>query len=119
MPSTKKQTKKQGKKPAKKPAKKSAKKQGKKTIQSRLTKKMSASLYQSLISQKQKGSLTTSQESRLRRELFVNYCKCLKTLRYNPSIKPGLEYPLCNSSIYTKRGFTVPRGIAKRCKRYK
>ncbi len=84
-----------------------------------LTKRMSKAKYQSLISQKQKGSLTTSQESRLRRELFVNYCKCLKTIRYNPAIKPGIEYPLCNSTIYTKRGFTVPRGIAKRCKRYK
>ena len=85
----------------------------------KLTKKLSDKQYKTLIQKKKQHTLTKSQSKTLDRELFINYCKCLKRLTYDSSVKQGLAYPVCISSIYKNRGFVVPRGITKRCKRYK
>ena len=85
----------------------------------KLTKKLSDKHYKTLIQKKKQHTLTKSQSKKLDRELFINYCKCLKRLTYDSSVKQGLAYPVCISSIYKNRGFVVPRGITKRCKRYK
>ena len=85
----------------------------------KLTKKLSDKQYKTLIQKKKHHTLTNSQSKKLDRELFINYCKCLKRLTYDSSVKQGLAYPVCISSIYKNRGFVVPRGITKRCKRYK
>ena len=30
----------------------------------------------------------------------------------------GLEYPICMSSVYTKRGFKAPKNVKEKCKKY-
>ena len=91
-----------------------------KSNKTRLTKKLSPGLYRKLIQKrKSKKKLTKRQEKQLDHDLFINYCKCIKKLKYSRKIETGLEYPYCISSIYTKRGFKVPRGVTKKCKGYK
>ena len=86
----------------------------------KLTKKLSPQLYKELIQKrKSKKRLTKRQKKQLDHELFINYCKCIKKLKYSRKIDTGLEYPYCASSIYTKRGFKVPKGVTKKCKGYK
>ena len=82
--------------------------------------KLSPKLYKTL-SQKRKSKkrLTKRQKKQLDHELFINYCKCIKKLKYSRKIDAGLEYPYCASSIYTKRRFKVPKGVTKKCKGYK
>ena len=63
--------------------------------------------------------LTKKQQKDLNKTLFVKYCKCIKTLKYNGKIKKNLEYPICMSSVYTKRGFKAPKDVKKKCKKYK
>jgi len=85
-----------------------------------LTKKLSPKRYKELIhKRKTKKRLTKRQKKQLDHELFVNYCKCIKSLKYDKAVKKGLEYPICTTSIYTNRGFTFPKGTTKRCKAYK
>ena len=43
----------------------------------------------------------------------------VKKIKYDTKTKENLEYPFCMSSIYTKRGFKSPKGVTKRCKKYK
>ena len=79
--------------------------------------KLSPKLYKTLIQKrKSKKRLTKRQKKQLDHELFINYCKCIKKLKYSRNIDTGLEYPYCASSIYTKRDFKVPKGVTKKCK---
>ena len=50
--------------------------------------------------------------------LFINYCKCIKSLKYSKKYEEGIEYPICTSSIYKKRGFKPPKTIQKKCRKY-
>jgi hypothetical protein len=76
--------------------------------------------YKELIRKRQHHKkLSLSQRKKLDHALFINYCSCIKSLKYNNKIKDNLEYPICMSSIYTKRGFKSPKGVTKRCKKYK
>jgi len=94
-------------------------KQKKKTRKQRLVKRLSPHLYRSLIRKRRsKRKLTKRQKKQLDHDLFVNYCKCLKKLKYDTRIDKGLEYPFCTSSVYTKRGFQVPKGVTKRCQKF-
>ena len=43
----------------------------------------------------------------------------VKSLKYDKKVKDYLEYPVCMSSIYKKRGFTPPKGVTVRCGKYK
>ena len=53
----------------------------------------------------------------LDRALFVNYCKCIKKIKYAKEYKPGAEYPVCMSSVYKQRGIKPPKDVTKKCKR--
>ena len=83
-------------------------------------KMISKSKYKELIKKRQHHKkLTPSQRKKLDHALFMNYCSCIKKLKYDTKTKENLEYPFCMSSIYTKRGFKSPKGVTKRCKKYK
>lgn len=76
--------------------------------------------YQDLIEKRQHNvELSLNQRKQLDHALFVNYCSCVKSLKYNEKVKDYLEYPICLSAIYKKRGFTPPKGVTARCGKYK
>lgn len=68
---------------------------------------------------KTKKKLNKKQNKDLDHALFINYCKCIKYLKYNGKVDKGLEYPICTSSIYNKRGFKSPKNIKMKCKQYR
>lgn len=68
---------------------------------------------------KSKKKLTKKQNKKLDHTLFIKYCKCVKHLKYSKKKKDYLEYPICTSAVYTKRGFKPPKNIRKRCKKYR
>ena len=51
--------------------------------------------------------MTKKEKQQLNHALFINYCKCIKKLKYSKEYEEGLEYPICISSIYKKRGFKI------------
>lgn len=76
--------------------------------------------YESLLlKKKKKQKLTKKQKKQLDHNLFIKYCQCIKSLKNNKNLKEGLEYPICMSSIYTKRNIKPPKNIKKKCKTYK
>ena len=76
--------------------------------------------YQELIQKrKHHKKLSLKERKQLDEALFVNYCSCVKSLKYDSKVKDYLEYPVCMSSIYKKRGFTPPKGVTIRCGKYK
>lgn len=76
--------------------------------------------YQELIKKRQHNKkLTLKQRKQLDEALFINYCSCIKSLKYDSKVKDYLEYPVCMSSIYKKRGFKSPKGVTVRCSKYK
>jgi len=75
--------------------------------------------YTNLIRKKRtKKRMTKKEKQQLNHALFINYCKCIKKLKYSKEYEEGLEYPICISSIYKKRGFKPPTDIQKKCKKY-
>ena len=81
---------------------------------------ISKSKYKELIKKRQHHKrLTPIQRKKLDHALFMNYCSCIKKIKYNERVKKNLEYPFCMSSVYNKRGFKSPKGVTKRCKKYK
>ena len=75
-------------------------------------------IFYSTSKKKSKKRLTKKDKKNLNRALFVNYCKCIKKIKYDKNYEKGIEYPICVSSIYKKRGFKVPKDISKKCKQY-
>ena len=76
--------------------------------------------YKELIKKRQHNKkLTPSQRKKLDHALFINYCSCIKSLKDDKKVKDYLEYPVCMSSVYKKRGFTPPKGLTARCGKYK
>ena len=76
--------------------------------------------YQELIQKRQHNKkLSLNERKKLDHALFVNYCSCVKSLKYDKKVKDYLEYPVCMSSIYKKRGFSPPKGVTQRCGKYK
>ena len=96
--------------------------------------------YKKLIQQKKKRKLSKKNKKILDRTLKKKLCKCIKGVRYsnkrsnnkpsnsnnkpnnsnkrsNKKLKKGSEYPICLSSIYTKRGFKPPKRAIKGCKK--
>ena len=63
--------------------------------------------------------LSLKERKQLDEALFVNYCSCVKSLKYDSKVKDYLEYPVCMSSIYKKRGFKPPKGVTQKCGKYK
>ena len=75
--------------------------------------------YRELIKKRQHHKkLTPNQRKKLDEALFINYCSCVKSLKYDKKVKDYLEYPVCMSSIYKKRGFEVPKGVTAKCSKY-
>jgi len=75
--------------------------------------------YANLLKKKtQKKRMTPKDRKELDRALFVNYCKCIKKIKYSKEFQKGLEYPICMSSVYTKRGIKPPRNVTKQCNQY-
>ena len=75
--------------------------------------------YEKYIQKRQKKKkLTKKQNQKLDHSLFINYCKCIKKLK-KQNLKNNIEYPICMSSIYTKRKLKAPKNINKKCKKYK
>ena len=72
-----------------------------------------------LTKRKKKKKLTKKQNKDLDNTLFIKYCKCIKNLKYDKKVEAGSEYPICTSSVYTKRGFTPPKNIKMKCKMYR
>ena len=71
--------------------------------------------YQELLKKKK---LTKKEKKILDKALFLNYCKCIKSIKYSRTNERGAEYPICLSSIYLKRGKVAPKGIVQECKNY-
>ena len=81
---------------------------------------ISQTKYKELIKKRQHHKkLTPNQRKQLDHALFINYCSCVKSLKYDKKVKDYLEYPVCMSSIYKKRGFKIPKGVTKRCGSFK
>ena len=100
-------------------SKKRTRKKRKSKKKKALTKKLSSETYKDLISRKQaKKRMTKKQKKQLDDELFVNYCKCVKKLKYEKKGPKSREYPYCASSIYKNRGFAMPKGVTKKCRAY-
>jgi len=77
---------------------------------------ISQTKYKELIKKRQHHKkLSLTERKQLDRTLFVKYCSCVKSLKYDKKVKDYLEYPVCMSSIYKKRGFKPPKGVTKRC----
>jgi hypothetical protein len=75
--------------------------------------------YRDLIKKRQHHKkLTPNQRKKLDEALFINYCSCVKSLKYDKKVKDYLEYPVCMSSIYKKRGFDVPKGVTAKCSKH-
>ena len=77
------------------------------------------------------GKLSKKNKKILDRTLKKKLCKCIKGVRYsnkrsnrrsnsnkrsNKRSNKGSEYPICLSSIYTRRGFKPPKKAIKGCK---
>lgn len=103
------------------PKKKNTKKRKPKFSLKRAKKRtVSKKKYQELIKKRQHHKkLSLKERKQLDEALFVNYCSCVKSLKYDKKVKDYLEYPVCMSSIYKKRGFTPPKGVTQRCGKYK
>ena len=96
----------------------------KKTVKKRpkinSVKSLSQKKYETLIrKRKSKKKLTKKQNKKLDDALFIRYCRCIKKLQYDPDVKKGLEYPICMSSVYTKRGFKADKDVKLKCKKYR
>jgi hypothetical protein len=63
-----------------------------------------------------KQRLSLKEKKTLDRELFLNYCKCVKKIKYDKNYDKGLEYPICMNSIYKNRNLTPPERVAFKCK---
>ena len=85
----------------------------------RKTRKIGKDKYERLIRKKKtKKRMTKKEKRQLDHALFINYCKCIKKLKYSKEYEENIEYPICTSSIYKKRGLTPPKNIKKKCKGY-
>ena len=100
---------------------KQKKKQKRKTKQ-RLTttKPLTDERYHALVQQRRSRKRMSSKDKKsLDKELNKKFCKCVRTVKYNKTIKKGIQYPICMKSIYKNRGFEVPKGAIKNCSKIK
>ena len=75
--------------------------------------------YSKLLRKKRtKKKMTKKEKRQLDHALFINYCKCIKSLKYSKKYEECIEYPICTSIIYKKRGFKPPKTIQKKCRKY-
>ena len=106
--------------PKKKNTKKTKKTKQRFSLKKSKSRMISKTKYKELIKKRQHNKkLTLGERKRLDHALFLNYCSCVKSLKYDEKVKDYLEYPVCMSSIYKKRGFTPPKGVTQKCGKYK
>ena len=106
-----------GKRSKNKRSKSKSNKRSKKRI--RNARMVSKKRYTNLLKKKtQKKRMTPKDRKELDRALFVNYCKCIKKIKDSKEFQKGLEYPICMSSVYTKRGIKPHRNATKQCNKY-
>ena len=75
--------------------------------------------YTDLLKKKtMRKKMAKKDKKELEKALFVNYCKCIKKLKYSKDYQEGAEYPICMASVYTNRSLKPPKDVAKKCKRY-
>ena len=97
----------------------SKKKKKKRSVKLSKTRMISKTKYKALIKKRQHHKkLSLNERKQLDHALFVNYCSCIKSLKYDKKVKDYLEYPVCMSSIYKKRGFKPPKGVTVRCSKF-
>ena len=70
-------------------------------------------IYKKLLKKKR---LTKKEDSQLKRLMKRKYCSCLTKVKRSKKVKKGIEYPICLSSIYTKRNKKTPKNPRKICK---
>lgn len=70
-------------------------------------------IYKRLLKKK---NLTKKEDSQLKRLMKRKYCSCLTKVKRSKKVKKGIEYPICISSIYTKRNKKTPKNPRKICK---
>ena len=88
-----------------------------KTLKKTKNKMISKTKYKELIKKRQHHKkLSLKERKQLDEALFVNYCSCVKSLKYSTKVKDYLEYPVCMSRIKKKRGFGVPKNANAKCK---
>ena len=93
---------------------------GKRSLKRSKKQMISNKKYKELIKKRQHHKkLSLNERKKLDNALFINYCSCVKSLKYNKKVKDYLEYPVCMSSIYKKRGFKPPFGVTSKCSKYK
>ena len=62
----------------------------------RKTRTIGKKRYTNLIRKKRtKKRMTKKEKQQLNHALFINYCKCIKKLKYSKEYEEGLEYPIC------------------------
>ena len=75
--------------------------------------------YSKLLRKKRtKKKMTKKEKRQLDHALFINYCKCIKSLKYSKKYEEGLEYPICISSVYKNREIKPPKDLKEKCRKY-
>ena len=86
-----------------------------KTKKKQLIMKISEKKYKQLLTNKRsKKRLTKKEKKQLNDSMYIKYCKCLKHFEYK---KDKRGYPICMSSVYTKRKVKPPKNASTRCKK--
>mgnify|MGYP000082218985 CR=1 FL=1 len=86
-----------------------------KTKKRKLIMKISEKKYKQLLTKKRsKKKMTKKEKKMLNDSMYIKYCKCLKHFEYK---KDKRGYPICMSSIYTKRKVKPPKNASTRCKK--
>ena len=75
--------------------------------------------YKKLLHKKRtKRRMSKKEKEQLDHALFINYCKCIKSLKYSKKYEEGLEYPICISSVYKNREIKPPKDLKEKCRKY-
>ena len=76
--------------------------------------------YKELIKKRQHHKkLSLTERKQLDNALFIKYCSCVKSLKFDKNVKDYLEYPFCMNSIYKQRGFSAPPDVTEKCSKVK
>tara|TARA_A100001015_G_scaffold252469_1_gene292073 strand:+ start:1692 stop:1976 length:285 start_codon:yes stop_codon:yes gene_type:complete len=82
----------------------------------KVSKHMSKDKYNKLIKKHKTKKLSKKDKKILDKELFKNYCSCIKKVKRskNKKISKG-RYGICMSSIYKKRNIDPPYNASRKC----
>jgi len=85
--------------------------------------KITQKLYKELVEKQKQNTISSQEKEVLDEALQTKYCYCQKQLYGKYAFKKNIlddtpkytPYATCLSSIYKKRGFSIPKGITKSC----